>query len=252
VPPKEQAVKVEQLFVETLIDIRQKINSNPTEYHLLKVSSLLRQILLENLLEDASAATSLEVKFRVVKPKPYQPSAKLDESWAAMHAVHPEADRVNIGVGMRGGLMSGEPSEPGDQVLELTRKDFLAHPIGFTLQDVQYSVESVLRVAANSLGGTHNDGEPNRNKDAEQLRQYMESGGATWFGRSMPSAFVFEIACCTLRACEPLANELARLCLYSPAVSEWAWDGNGNATSAGLSATSAGTAIYVEVHPIPS
>jgi hypothetical protein len=168
-----------------------------------------------------------------------------------MHAVHPEAKRVNIGVGMRGGLMSGEPSEPGDQVLELRRKDFLAHPIGFTLQDVQYSVESVLRVAANSLGGTHNDGEPNRNKDAEQLRQYMESGGATWFGRSMPSAFVFEIACCTLRACEPLANELARLGLYSPAVSEWAWDGNGNATSAGLSATSTGTAIYVEVHPIP-
>jgi len=55
-------VKVEQLFVETLIDIRQKINSNPTDYHLLKVSSLVRQILLENLLEDASTATSLEAK----------------------------------------------------------------------------------------------------------------------------------------------------------------------------------------------
>jgi hypothetical protein len=90
-----------------------------------------------------------------------------------------------------------------------------------------------------------------RNPDAEQLRQYMESGGSTWFGRSMPSAFVFEIACCTLRTCEPLENELARLGLYSPAVSEWTWDGKGNATSAGLSATSAGTAIYVEVHPIP-
>lgn len=244
-------MKVQQLFVETLIDIRQKITSNPTEYHLLKVSSLLRQILLENLLEDASAATSLEAKFRVVKPKPYEPSAKLDESWAAMHAVHPEVERVNIGVGIRGGLMSGEPSEPGDQVLELTRKDFLAHPIGFTLNDVQYSVESVLRVAANSLGGTHNDGKPNRNKEAEILRKHMESGENTWFGRSMPSAFVFEIACCTLRACEPLANELARLGLYSTAVSEWAWDANGNATSAGLSATSAGTSMYVEVHPVP-
>src|SRR5277367_5792223 len=126
---------VEQLFVETLVDIRHKLNSNPTEYHLLKVSSLLRQILLENLLEDASAATSLEAKFRVVKPKPYEPSAKLDESWAAMHAVHPEAERVNIAVGIRGGLLGGEPSESGDQVLELTRKHFLAHPIGFTLQD---------------------------------------------------------------------------------------------------------------------
>jgi hypothetical protein len=244
-------MQVEQLFVETLIDIRQKLNSNPTEYHLLKVSSLLRQILLENLLEDASTATSLEAKFRVVKPKPYEPSAKLNESWGAMHAVHPEAKRVNLAVGMRGGLMSGEPSEAGDQVLELSRKDFLAHPIGVTLSDVQYSVESVLRVAANSLGGTHNDGKPNRNKEAEELRKYMETGGTQWFGRSMPSAFVFEIACCTLRACEPLADELARLGLYAPAVSEWAWDGHGNATSALLSAMSAGTAIYVECHPIP-
>jgi hypothetical protein len=119
---------VQQLFVETLIDISQKLNNKPTEYHLLRVSGLLRQILWENLLEDASAATSLEAKFRVVKPKPYEPSAKLNESWAAMHAVHPETKRVNLGFGLRGGLLSGEPSEPGDQVDELSRKDFLAHP----------------------------------------------------------------------------------------------------------------------------
>jgi hypothetical protein len=75
-------MQVEQLFVETLLDISQKLNNNPTEYHLLKVSGLLRHILWENLLEDASAATGLEAKFRVIKPKPYEPSAKLDESWA--------------------------------------------------------------------------------------------------------------------------------------------------------------------------
>jgi hypothetical protein len=244
-------MQVVQLFVETLIDIRRKLSNNPTEYHLLKVSSLLRQILLENLLDAASTATSLKAKFRVVNPKPYEPSARLNESWAAMHAIHPEAERVNIAVGVRGGLMSGEPSEEGDQVLELSRTEFLAHPIGLTLNDVQYSVESVLRVAANSLGGTHNNGKPNRNKEAEELRKYMESGESQWFGRSMPSAFVFEIACCTLRACEPLASELAQLGLYAPAVSEWAWDSNGNATSGGLGAMSAGTSLYVECHPIP-
>jgi len=147
--------------------------------------------------------------------------------------------------------MSGEPSEAGDQVLELAREEFLAHPIGFTLNDVQYSVQSVLLVAANSPGGTHNDGNRNRNGEAEKLRKYMETVGAQWFARSMPSAFVFEIACCTLRACEPLAEELARLGLYTPAVNEWAWDGNGNATSALLSAMSAGTSFYVECRPIP-
>lgn len=67
-----------------------KLSSNPTEYDLLKVSGLLRPILVENLLDDASAATSLEAKFRVVSPKPYEPSAKLNEAWVAMHAVHPE------------------------------------------------------------------------------------------------------------------------------------------------------------------
>jgi len=124
-----------------------------------------------------------------------------------------------------------------------------------TLNDIQYSVESVLRVAANSLGGTHNDGKPNRNPEAEELRQYMESGGAQWFGRSMPSAFVFEIAGCTLRACEPLANELARLGLYTPAVSEWTLDSEGKGRTAGLEAIingmSAGTKFFVEVHPVP-
>ncbi|MFN6542810.1 hypothetical protein [Mycolicibacterium nivoides] len=244
-------MQVEQLFVETLIDISQKLNSNPTEYHLLRVSGLLRQILLENLLDDASTATSLDAKFRVIEPKPYEPSAKLDESWAAMHAVHPEAERVNLVFGLRGGLLSGEPSEPGDQVLELSRKDFLAHPVGITLSDVKYSVESVLRVAANSLGGTHNDGLPNRNPEAEKLRQYMETGGSELFGRSMPAAFIFEIACSTLRACQPIADELGRLGLYKPAVSEWVWKGDGKVESTEFQAIPSGTAFYVECHPIP-
>lgn len=244
-------MRVEQLFVETLIDISQKLNNNPTEYHLLRVSGLLRQILWENLLKDASAATSLEAKFRVVTPKPYQPSAQLDQSWAAMHAVHPETKRVNLAVGLRGGLLSGEPSEPGDQVTEVSRQDFLAHPVGITLSDVEYSVKSVLLVAANSLGGTHNDGEPNRNKEAEELRQYMETGGSEFFGRSMPAAFIFEIACCTLRACKPVADELARIGLYKPAVSEWVWKGDGKVESAEFQAIPSGTAFYVECHPIP-
>jgi len=244
-------MQVEQLFVETLLDISEKLKNDPTEYHLLKVAGLLRHILWENLLEDVSATTGLEAKFRVIKPKPYAPSAKLDESWATMHAVHPETKRVNIGFGLRGGLLSGEPSEPGDQLVELSLKDFLTHPVGITLSDVEYSVKSVLLVAANSLGGIHNDGKPNRNKEAEQLRKYMETGGSSLFGRSMPAAFVFEIACCTLRACQPLADHLSELGLYSPAVSDWVWTGAGKVESAEFQAVPSGTAFYVECHPIP-
>jgi len=227
-------MKVEQLFVETLIDVDKKLMSNPSEYDLLKVSGLLRPILLDKppLLDAASAATSLDAKFRVIKPGPVQipPELKrqMDAAWAKLHETRPEVKRVDVAVSMREGLLGGEPSEPGDQVLELSREEFLKHDIGFTLNDVDYTVESMLRLAANSLGGIHNDGKPNRDKQAEKLRQYMEQGGATWCGRSMPAAKVFDIACCTLRACRPLADELTRLGLYQPASSEWIWSVDGH------------------------
>jgi hypothetical protein len=223
-------MRVEQLFVETLIDIDQKLRSNPSEYDLLKVSGLLRPILLDNppLLDNASAAASLDAKFRVVKPEPIPISPEVDAAWEKFLAERPDVKRVNVAVAIRGGLLTGEPTQPGDQVLELSRQDFLKHPVGFTLMDTDYSVESVLRVAANSLGGIHNDGQPNRNREAEELRNYMEGGGATWFGRSMPAGMVFESARCTLGACQPIADELTRLGLYSPASSEWIWSADGH------------------------
>jgi hypothetical protein len=51
---------VEQLFVETLIDIDQKLKSDPSEYELLRIAGLLRPLLLENPLDEKtfSAATS--------------------------------------------------------------------------------------------------------------------------------------------------------------------------------------------------
>ncbi len=223
-------MRIEQLFVETLIDVDRKLRNNPSEYDLLKVSGLLRSILLDKppLLDAVSAATSLEAKFRVVKPAPFQPPPEQDAAWATFLAQNPGVKRVNVAVAIRGGLLTGETTQPGDQVLDLSREDFLKHPIGFTLTDVDYSVESVLRVAANSLGGIHNDGQPNHNKEAEELRKYMESGGATWFGRSMPAGMTFEIARCTLRACQSVADELTRRGLYSPASSEWIWSADGH------------------------
>jgi hypothetical protein len=231
-------MQVEQLFVETLIDMDRKLRNNPSEYDLLKVSGLLRPILLDKptpLLDTASAAASLDAKFRVIKPAPRQipPELKrqMDAAWAKLHATRPDVKRVDCAVALRFDLLTGELNEisdPGDQVIELSRKDFLAHSIGFTLNDFDYSVASMLRVAANSLGGIHNDGRPNHNKQAEELRQYMEQGGATWCGRSMPAAMIFEIARCTLRACAPIADELARLGRYSAESSEWVWSVDGH------------------------
>ena len=86
-------------------------------------------------------------------------------------------------------------------------------------------MENVLRVAANSLGGIH-WGPENWDQRSEQLRQYME--GSVWFGRPLPAAMIAEIARCTLRACKPLADELTRLGLYSPASSEWIWSADGH------------------------
>jgi hypothetical protein len=132
--------------------------------------------------------------------------------------------RVDTAVAMRGDLLTGEPSQSGDQVLELARKDFLNHGI-ITYNDSDYSVENVLRVAANSLGGVH-WGETNWHPRSEELRKYME--GSVWFGRPLPAAMMFEIARCTLRGCQPLADELTRLGLYSAASSEWIWSPDGH------------------------
>jgi hypothetical protein len=47
-------MQVEQLFVETLIDMNKRLSNNPSEYDLLRVSGLLRQILIDkkNLLDN--------------------------------------------------------------------------------------------------------------------------------------------------------------------------------------------------------
>jgi hypothetical protein len=223
---------VEQLFVETLIDIDQKLRSNPSEYELLKVAGLLRPILLEKLLDDASAAAGLDVKFRVVKPGPPpippEVQKQMDEAWAKVHAQNPEIPRVDIAVSIRPDLLTGElgqTSQPGDQVVELERKDFLNHAGVLIYNDYQYTVEHILRVAANSLGGTHWDAW-NSDPQAQKLREYME--GSVWFGRPLPAAMMFDIARCTLRACQPVADELTKLGKYSPASSEWIWSTDGH------------------------
>ena len=78
-------MQVEQLFIETLVDVDRKLANNPGEYELLKVAGLLRPLLLETLLDDASAAAGLDVRFRVVKagPPPISPEEKqdLDARW---------------------------------------------------------------------------------------------------------------------------------------------------------------------------
>lgn len=220
-------MRVEQLFVETLIDINQKLASNPSEYQLLRVSGLLRQILIDKkpLLEPASAAASLEPKFRLVKPgpPPIPPDVQrqIDDAWdkyiASLLPDAPVPQKVSIAFSMRGDLLSGIASQPGDKVLELAKKDFLSHPI-VTWMDKDYTVENVLRVAANSLGGVHLS-ETNHDPPSQELRDYME--GSQMFGRSMPAWYMLHIALCTLRACQPLADKLAALGLYSAAPSEW-------------------------------
>jgi hypothetical protein len=49
-----------------------------------------------------------------------------------------------------------------------------------------------------------------------------------WFGRPLPAAMIAEIARCTLRACQPLADQLTGRGLYSTASSEWIWSADGH------------------------
>jgi hypothetical protein len=136
-------------------------------------------------------------------PIPPEWQSYIDSQWDKYLAANPGATRVNTAFGIRGDLLTGEASQPGDVVLELERKDFLSHEI-ITYNDDNFTVKQVLRVAANSLGGTHWG--PNSDKRSEELRKYME--GSVWLGRPLPAATMFEIARCTVRTCKPLADEL--------------------------------------------
>lgn len=219
---------VEQLFVETLIDIDQKLRNDPSEYDLLKVSGLLRPILLEKLLDEASAAAGMDTRFRVIKPGPHIPSAEADEAWAKYLAKHPDTKRVDLAVSIRPDLLNAELNEmsrPGDHVVDLTRRDFLKHAGVLVFNDYPYTVEDILRVAANSLGGIH-WGPENWQDKPEELRKLME--GTEWFGRPLPAAMIGVIGGCTLRTCKPLADKLTQLGLYSPASSEWVWSADGH------------------------
>jgi len=225
-------MRAEQLFVETLIDVDQKLRGNPGEYELLKLSGLLRLLLIDKptpLLETASKAAGVKAKFRVIKPGPRvidpDRQKQLDEAWAKVLAKSPDTKRITVAFGIRGGLLTGEPTEPGDQVLMLARQQFIQHPIGITLSDIDYSVEDTLNVVAHSNGGIHYS-ETNSKPHAEVFRQHME--GATWFGRPMAPGMMFDIAVCTLAACKPVADALTALNLYVPGSSEWVWSSDGH------------------------
>lgn len=225
-------MQIEQLFVETLVDVDQRLSRDPSEYDLIKIAGLLRPILLEKLLDDASAAAAVDPKFRVVKPGPLPIPPELkkqqDEAWAKIHATNPEIQRVDIAFAMRLDLLTGElgpASHPGDQAIELGRKDFLNHAGILIYNDFPYTVEHVLRVAANSLGGIH-WGPENWDTRSEELRKYME--GSVVFGRPLPAVVMSGIAQCTLRTCKPVADELTRRGLYSPSTSEWVWSADGH------------------------
>ena len=54
----------------------------------------------------------------------------MDEAWAKFHATSPDVERVDIAVSIRPDLLTGNPSQPGDQVVDLARRDFLKHAAG--------------------------------------------------------------------------------------------------------------------------
>lgn len=150
---------------------------------------------------------------------------QMDDAWAKLHETRPDIKRVDCAFAIRGGLLTGEPTDPGDQIVMLARQQFLKHPIGITLDDIDYSVEDALNVVAHSNGGVHYSA-ANNNPRAEVLRQRME--GATWFGRPMAPAMMFEISRCTLAACARLAGALTARGLYVPGTSEWVWSPDGD------------------------
>ena len=224
---------VEQLFVRTLIDVDRKLRDNPDEYELLKIAGLLRPVLLEKLLDDASAVAGLDARFRVVKPGPPpippEVQKQMDEAWAKVHAKNPGIKRVDIAVSIRPDLLSGElgpTSLPGDQVVELARRDFLKHAgvLDFSGLPVHRGAHTA---GSSKQPGRHPLG-PGKLESAIRGAPAVHGGfGVVWQALASRDDGRQSRAVRYVPA-QPVADELTWRGLYTPASSEWIWSADGH------------------------
>ncbi len=129
------------LFLRTLNDCKSAIQ-NPDDYQLLRATALLRQLLLDanRLLDVVNRDRREKIRFRIA------------DSWQTQHtrlviSMNPSIYTV------ADGLYPGT-SLPNTPVVELSRDQFLKHPVAYA-SGRYYTVGEIVQHCANILGGVH-------------------------------------------------------------------------------------------------
>lgn len=177
----------EVLFINTLNDLSNKVNSNEP-YEILLASALIRKLLLDDapLLHQVNRKYKFKFEYHVGDIlEPPDAQEKLI-AWGALDGIEPDND-------------SGE-----SEVIKKTEKTFLAMIIG-AANGKDYTVKDLVKYVANVMGGVHpGSTEAQQKEKLHILENYYVTG------LNIPLAQIRSIAKVTLRALKPLKEKLLR------------------------------------------
>lgn len=182
-------MKRDRLLLETISDLRQRVERPQSEYELLGAAGLLRLLLLDQhpLLSLAGKAHGFKPCFRVTWPvEPMPIGGHLPVFWASMEGLSPRWH-----------------PHPNPGVMYLRRDGFLALEI-LWVRTQHYTVKDLMGQAAHIEGGVH-AGDPKSDKEQvlSRLAEGFRVGGASPVTRSLRG-----IGAVVLDAAEPLGDRL--------------------------------------------
>lgn len=182
-------MRAERLFLSVLDDIENRLtDETPTEYALLQVASLLRQLLLDG--------------DRLLDP------VAREAGWPVQFLVNRTSDTPRQ---VEGVLMDVEPKSLRPRALadasnhEWVKRDkFLSRHV-LTLMSTTYTVRDIIDVASNSYGGRHlgRDKSPGKGQSLWDHADDSEINGV-----SLVAAYVADIGWTVLNSLLPLRMQL--------------------------------------------
>lgn len=151
------ALELNQIFIETLNDLEDKIKNSPNEYKVLRASALLRQLIGEggsSLVNQVNKKEEIKLKFRI--------AGKSDKEFPM-----PEFLKIK-------GIL-WRFIYPGKNVAthDLSQADFLQYPI-LVYYGEEFSVINAIRTTAHILGGVHLPTTEKLDKLNDRERRFVE------------------------------------------------------------------------------
>ena len=144
----------EALFIRTLKDLYQSINSND-EYEVLRASGLIRQLFLDgdnSLVERVNRTHRIKLKFEIVEPKVPRNIVPKPAIWLSFVEINPKI-------------------APSDWIRKKLNRDKFFAFIVASIEEHEYSIRELIKFAANIMGGVHSGvSKDDKQKNLEKLK----------------------------------------------------------------------------------